>query len=543
MRLKWLSGLALTLLVLALPAAARAGDKPAADEPTVVIRIQSIDTVFKNIKLLASLAGREEAGAQIEALIKAKAGKKGIEGVDPTRPLGAYVRFGKELEDLGGAILVPIADEKAFITLLENLNLQPSKGKDDIYTVQAKNVALYVRFANRYAYVSGVNIDNLSDKKLLDPAKVLGGKEGVALSVGVRLDQVPAAAKLLAVQTFRQNLEDAQQKTPTNETVAQKALRLAASRQLLQSVENVLKDGQKVTLSLDINEQSKDFVVEFSLSGQSGTELARTLQKLGQSPSLFAGNLRKDAAVQGLAHAALPKPLRDEFLKVLDEGAKKGLDDIQDEAKRAQAQQLFDALRPTFAQAELDAFIGFTGPVGKFYTALAAVKVQDGDKLGATVHDLIADALKTMPAEQKDKVHLDEASVGAVKVHRFELPRDAKNEKAFDEVLGDNNLYVAFRKDAVFFAIGKEGLSTLKDAVSSMQGKAGPVLRFDFDVPRMVRIIAKTPAQRELAQKLFKSGDDGVIRFTITGGPALTARLTMRLNTLEFFAKAKDKGE
>jgi hypothetical protein len=542
MRLKWLTGLALALLLAALPAAARAGDR-AADEPTVVIRIQSINTVFRNIKLLASLAGREEAGAQIEALIKAKAGKNGIEGVDPNRPLGAYVRFGKELEDLGGAILVPIADEKAFVTLLENLNLQPSKGKDDIYTVQAKNVALYVRFANRYAYISGVNIDNLSDRKLLDPAKVLGGKEGVALSVGVRLDQVPDAAKLLAVQTFRQNLEDAQQKAPANETPAQKAFRLAASRQLLQSVENVLKDGKKVTLSLDINEQSKDFVVEFSLTGQGGTDLAKTLQNLGQSPSLFAGNLRKDSAIQGLAHAALPKPLRDEFLKVLDEGAKKGLDDIQDDAKRAQAQKLFDALRPTFAQAELDAFIGFAGPVGKFYTALAAVKVQDGDKLGATVHDLITDALKTMPAEQKDKVHLDETSVGGVKVHRFELPRDAKNEKAFDEVLGDNNLYVAFRKDAVFFAIGKEGLSTLKDAVAATGAKAGPVLRFDFDVPRMVPIIAKTPAQRDLAQKLFKSGEDGLIRFTITGGPALTARLTMRLNTLEFFAKAKDKGE
>jgi hypothetical protein len=270
--------------------------------------------------------------------------------------------------------------------------------------------------------------------------------------------------------------------------------------------------------------------------------MMQTLQKLGQSKSLFAGDLRQDAAVQGLLHVVLPETLRTEFVKVLDEAAQKGLQDIQDAAKRDQAKKLIDALRPTFTRGLLDGIVRLTGPVEKNYTLLAAIQVQDGVQLGTTIRGLIADAIKDVPAAQKDKIQLDAATAAGVKIHRFELPQDPNNRRAL-EVLGDNNLYVAFRKDAVFFALGKEGLSTLKDAVAVTQAAAAPTFRFDFDVARMVPIIAKTQEQRDLAQKLFKGGDDSRIRFTVTGGPALTARLTMGLNALEFFAKSKGDGQ
>ena len=45
---------------------------------------------------------------------------KGLQGIDLKRPVGAYVRFGKELEDLSGAILIPVADQPAFLDLLDN---------------------------------------------------------------------------------------------------------------------------------------------------------------------------------------------------------------------------------------------------------------------------------------------------------------------------------------------------------------------------------------------------------------------------------------
>ena len=46
--------------------------------------------------------------------------------------------------------------------------------------------------------------------------------------------------------------------------------------------------------------------------------------------------------------------------------------------------------------------------------------------------------------------------------------------------------------------------------------------------------------QKELAQKVFQPGQESNLRIVVNGGEALTLRLQMKLNALEFFAKMKD---
>src|SRR5262245_26740832 len=185
---RWLVGLA---LVVALPFAARAGG---ADKPAAVVRVRSLDALVENAKLLVSLAGREEIAKQVEGLIKAKIGVQGLEGIDPARPFGAYARFGKQLDDIGGAILIPIADERTFLGLLENLGFKATKGKNDIYSVQTPApVEIYLRFANRYAYVAALNPAAL-EGKLADPVQLLG-KDGPTFSAALRVDQLPEQAR------------------------------------------------------------------------------------------------------------------------------------------------------------------------------------------------------------------------------------------------------------------------------------------------------------------------------------------------------------
>src|SRR5438067_297303 len=130
MRRMWCPGVCfglLAALALALAPAARAGDKPA-DEPTVVIRVKSLDAVLNDLKVLATLLGREQDAQKVQDLVRATVGAKGLHGMDLQRPVGIYVRFGKELEDINGAILVPVADQQAFLAALENLGMNPTKG-------------------------------------------------------------------------------------------------------------------------------------------------------------------------------------------------------------------------------------------------------------------------------------------------------------------------------------------------------------------------------------------------------------------------------
>jgi hypothetical protein len=68
---RWFAGFVLGLLVLA-PITARAQEKEV--PPTLRVQVRSLDTVIDNLKLLVSLAGREEIAKQVEGLIKTKIG-------------------------------------------------------------------------------------------------------------------------------------------------------------------------------------------------------------------------------------------------------------------------------------------------------------------------------------------------------------------------------------------------------------------------------------------------------------------------------------
>src|SRR6266480_3807260 len=135
MRRTWVAAFCVPLFCLLAPSV-NAGDKTA-DMPTVVVRVKSLDALLQNLQLVVELVGQKDAAQQIEGLVKSKIGKKGLEGVDPSRPFGVYARFGKELDDIRGAILIPMVDDKSFLTLLDNVGVTYKKDADGIYTHKA----------------------------------------------------------------------------------------------------------------------------------------------------------------------------------------------------------------------------------------------------------------------------------------------------------------------------------------------------------------------------------------------------------------------
>ncbi len=530
---KWLTGLSLVLL---LPLVVRAGE---ADKPTVVARVRSLDALVDHVKLLVTLAGREEIAKQVEGLIKAKIGVQGLEGIDPTRPFGVYARFGKELDDVAGAILIPIADEKAFLDLLDNLNHKASKGKNDIYTVQTGTpIDVYLRFANRYAYVTALNASAL-EGKLVQPSDILG-KDGPTFAATVRLEQLPDAARQLAIAQVEQDLQNLAAKKQPNETPGQQQVRSAAAKELAKVAIALLKDGGELNLAIDLSAPSKELSIKVSASGKEGSELARSIQTVGQGQSLFGAWRGAESAFRGAIHVVLPEELKKGVSKLLDEGFAESLGKIQDAAKRQQAQQLIDALAPTLKSGELDACAQLLGPnADKKYALVAAVRVKDGAKLGGTLRDLVADLLKQVPEAQRSKIQLDHAVAGDVKIHRLELPDD-KGTRDLAQVVGETNLYVAFRDDAAFVAVGKDSLAALKDLIGAKTTGAGPVLSWEVDVARLAPVLAPTEELRAAAQKIFPGGKDGAVRILLEGGPALRLSISTRLPVVQFLSQVRE---
>src|SRR5438309_11048906 len=110
------------------PTARAADDRPA--RPTLVIRVSSIDRLVADGRYLAELAGREEQARQFEKLLKSMTGK----GIDSQRPFGLYGKLGPGgAEDSEAVLMLPVADEKAFLDTLEKLNLKAARGEGGLY--------------------------------------------------------------------------------------------------------------------------------------------------------------------------------------------------------------------------------------------------------------------------------------------------------------------------------------------------------------------------------------------------------------------------
>lgn len=525
-------------------APAYAGEK-AADTPALVVRVQSLNALLQNLGLVVKLVGQEEVANQIEGLVKSKIGAKGLEGIDPARPFGAYVRLGKAIDEINGAVLVPITDQKTFLTLLDTVGVQLTKDKDDIYTYKTnKNVDVYFRFAHKYLFLTSVSTDSIRDKNLLDPTKALAIGGNATISLVAHVDQIPKEVKLIALAQLEDAIIAAQKQAGANETKAQEQFRIALLREANRIGSNLIREAKDIRFDLDIDDKTKELTAAAMLLPMPGSDFAKTITALGTLNSPLAGLAGKDAAFHGAVHLALPESLTKAIGSVIDEAVEKSLDGIQNPMKKKQADTLFKAILPTAKSGEYQIVAIGVGPKKNRYTFLGAMKLTDGEKLGTALHDLLKDAISDIPVEQRDKFKLNIDSVGTTAIHRLEVPKTPELAKLFEEIVGDNQLHFAFRADAVVFALGEDALPTLKTALANKTSVASTPLLFDFDVARMAMLIAQTPEQRQLAKKLFPAGETSRIRASFNGGAGLSARLQMQLSVLEFLAKVKNaKGE
>src|SRR5262245_58395030 len=126
MRCRFLPLVALLGLVAA-PLAAPAAEEP----PSLIIRVRSTDSLLAEAKDRLVQVGQEGLGNQLDGFIKSQVGAKGLEGIDTKRPIGFYGTVGPNGTDSTGVLMVPISDEKAFIALLDRVNLNVKEDKKD----------------------------------------------------------------------------------------------------------------------------------------------------------------------------------------------------------------------------------------------------------------------------------------------------------------------------------------------------------------------------------------------------------------------------
>ena len=112
-------------------------------------------------------------------------------------------------------------------------------------------------------------------------------------------------------------------------------------------------------------------------------------------------------------------------------------------------------------------------------------------------------------------------------------------------MLGDNDVWLAFRDDLMVAVIGPDYKDVLKTAIKSKPAKA-PIVKFEVSIAKLLPLMEAAPngdKLKKLAEETFgKSGGGDKIYLTIEGGESIKFRVALKGKALKFIVTAAKEG-
>lgn len=499
--------------------------------PGVIIRVRPIDSVQADVKYLLKAAGQEEAGAQVDELLKLYTENS---GVDTKRPLGGYALLGAKSTDTVGVLMLPISNEKSFLKKLDGLNYVV-KEAGGVHTIKelAGGQDAFLRFANGYAYVASAESAVKEAGKLLAASAVFDPKDTALLSIILRMNGIPAGVRDEFLKELAKNADAAKGQKLPDESEALTKFRVALLTNMQDQFKSYITDGNELAFRIDIDSKAGEVSADLSFNAKAGSKLAATL-KGWETKSLFGGALGSDSALNIVVNVALAEDLKKALGPVIDEGMAKAILAQSKESDKAISEKFLKVLAPTLKSGELDTAMTLRGPNknGK-YTAIGGIKVKDGKAIETALRDIV----KNLKEEEQKRITLDADKAGAVSIHKLDIIKDvtAKGKNVF----GDGPMYFALRSDAAYFAGGDDALTALKDAINAKPAPA-PAVQFEMSLNRFATILAQEdPAMAKAAETAFgktKGGDK--VRLVMEGGNAMRLRFSVKTEVIRFLVEA-----
>lgn len=498
-------------------------------EPAITLRFKSLDGLIEDLRHLYKKAGREDEGKAFEKAMQARTGPKGLEGVDPKKPLGISAGLSSKLDHSPIFLLLPVADEATFLKFVASLGHEPKKQADGSYRVGVEGVPLIstamFRFAHGYAYITLRVTDATplpSADKLPTPETALGkGSASVALTA--HIDRMPASLRKLAVSFLGLQLGAMKddEKDP---------LGAAAIDDFTALLKSLLEEGERVEVLLDLDSKTETLALSTHLAARSGTKLAKDVSSLGDTTSVLAGATSKTAPMSAGLRLILPAEMKKAVDQLLDDTLKKGLDQLQEHEKEV-VEPLARAILPTLKRGETDALLQLRGPgKGGKSCIILGLGIKDGLKLETALKT----ALKAVPEKSRAGITMDVEKAGLINVHSVAQDRaDAKTK----ELLGDGPMYFALRDELLFLAAGDGALEALREAMMVRPTKTQPI-RLEVAMKGLAPLLAaveptlaKAP---DAAREAFPGTTDDRVTLEMTGGERFQVRLKLPTSVLTF---------
>jgi hypothetical protein len=521
---------AVAAMVLPVGLTGRAAAQPAETGPTLEIRLRSVNDLMDRFEYVAGLAGKEDAAKQARQLLKAlSADGKGIEGVDPKKPMGLYATVSEDAVNSPFILMLPIADEEQFLNALKNrANLTPEKAEGGTQKISVPFLNdLYLKFTNGYVYV-GRKAADLDAKVLLTPKAYFGKDDGAVASVVLHIDRIPADLRKFALGQFELGLNEARKKDADTDSAAEKQLKALLFDSILAGAKGLTDDGKELSIKLFAEASSDDLSAEVTLVAKNGTPTAKNFASLGKQTSVPAAIVSSSGtAARVSSKIAVTDGSKKDLAAAIDalmaEGLKKAPPDQAELAKSIAA-----ALSPSLKAGELDVAAALVGPDAKGkYQAIGAIAVKEGKGIEKMLKELI----KTVGPFVEGFVtfKFDVETVGDYTLHRIDLQQtDAKFDKLFEK----GTIWLATSDKCFAFSLEPNG-DLLKKGLKAKAVPA-PVVSVEVAAAKLLPLINPDLKPDELKALLKDAFGDGsptgkdTISFNLEGGEKLTAKVKVK---------------
>lgn len=524
MRMKsWALALAAlcTAAVLANPAAAQ---QPA--EPTLEVRLRSVNDLLDKAEYIGGLVDKDDPVKQLRGLVtQLSADGKGLEGIDPKKPFGAYaVLVAEDVKASPVVVMVPVADQERLLAALKDrLQIVPEKAEGG--TLRA-NVPLinevYLRFADGYLYVSQA-AKNLDAKSLLTPKAYFARDDGAVASVTARFDRVPAELKTFVIGQFEHQVQEGLKKNEAGKSAPQKKLEALIADTVVGSSKMIVEEGKELSLKVFADAKTDELSAEVVLTAKDGTALAKNIAGLSGRTSVPAGIVAaKTPAVQGGAKLELTADQKKRLGPIVDDLLAEA---IQNAGDREAARKVLEPLAAIAKAGKLDAAFTLVGPDDKGrHALLAAAVVTDGKELEKVAKEF-APALRADAVE----VTFDVEKVGAFALHKVVVNgADAD----FERIFGTKTVWLAVSDDCIALSIEPDG-ALLRAGLKAKPAPV-PVFALEAALAKTVPLFEKNLKPDEVKALLKDAFGDtspagkDTLGVTVEGGKQLTARFKMK---------------
>lgn len=436
----------------------RADDEPVdPDLPFLIVNVASVQRLLDDAIATFESAGRPELSETIGgALDKVN----DLKGLSRDQSMGLMIYLSGIVPEVVGYFPVKSLDD-----LLKTVEIGPVTAKrlgDDRIEISAPNQTFYGKIVQDYVFVA--NSSAAVDRPFRDPTRLTARlSRSYDIAASANFKSIAPATRDLFLSVLRANTENNLQRRDREPEAAYR-IRRAAGMRNVEVLEQVVTQGEELTIGLGLSPTEKTLSLEFVMTAAAGSEFADYFNELKGNRSRFANLLSADNPLTASLAWQLDRSAKKMFTEIVtaleiqilkDLGEEALADAAQGKGSPNAVQNLSQVLRATIDSGRLDAIFQFVGQPGDALVLLGGMKVSDGATLAVAVDDILT---RVKQKEAVESVRQNVFSHKGVNVHRLDFRRvRPEDERMYG---GNPSLYVGVGDDVLWVAWGSDAAPT-----------------------------------------------------------------------------------